>query len=61
MTPAEIARGLSEPMRDAMLFGLNGYFDPNTIRGLRRRNLVIGIELTPLGQQVAAVLRDSST
>lgn len=56
--PAKVAGSLTEPMANALLFNMRGYHDPNTVGALRRRGLVEGITLTPLGQAVAAYLKE---
>ena len=52
----QIAKQLTERMRDALYFP-NGYRDPNTSKAMRRRGLIIGGALTPLGIEVRASLR----
>lgn len=54
--PRTIAAGLSEAMRNAVLYQMSCYADPNTVRALRRRGLANGIQLTELGLAVRAIL-----
>lgn len=52
----EVAKGLSEQQRDALLRCLNGYYDPNVVRALRRKGLIAGYRFTPFGLAVRAHL-----
>lgn len=52
---AELARGLTEAQRAAILYP-SGYHDPNTIRSLRRRGLRVGGLLTEAGAMLRAYL-----
>lgn len=47
-----VAKKLSEAMRTALAYFPNGYTDPNTVKALRRRGLIYGMNITALGQQV---------
>ncbi len=51
MKAEDVAKGLTEAMKQALLHP-DGYYDPNTIRALRRR----GLWKSALGEQVVALL-----
>lgn len=55
----QIAKGLSDAMREAIVDGLARYMDPNTTKALRRKGLCEhrGSMLTMLGLQVRTHLK----
>ncbi len=59
--PAEIATKLTKAQREAVTNRLQGYFDPNTVRSLRRKGLTEGgLLLTPLGLAVRRHLLETT-
>lgn len=49
---AGVIEKLTPSMKNALRYGLRGYYDPNTIKALRRRGLVEGACLTETGLAV---------
>jgi hypothetical protein len=54
-----VAKGLSPTQQEAMIFLPRGYFDPNTIKSLRRRGLIGGSSPTSLGEAVRDYLKEA--
>ena len=54
---AQIAASLSEAQRNLLFFWPKGLFDQRTYLALRRKGLVDSRAVTPLGEQVRAILQ----
>ena len=57
---AQVARRLTATMREAVLYLPRGYFDPNTIKALRRRGLLNGGVLNEFGLAVREYLKEQN-
>lgn len=57
---SQLAKSLTKAQREAVLLAMFGYFDPNTVKSLRRRGLASACKLTELGEALRAHLKGQS-